>query len=321
MPSSLSAFADGRAAHPTLSPPSAGRGSRPRLLSPGTFETSPRSTTVGTIVFLPVKEPVYARAIERLAARRPRAQTQPDQTGDTLVSARSDQPGDGYRFILCHRRRPVRGRRHFPDCGLLCRHLGAVSLDRNQLRAVSGVRRGRGVAAGDRRDLCRSGCQQAETPAAAVSLSHQPLARRRQGQSGRAGSDRCRERYRRGDLDSAFIAGNARQPQTAERETGADAGHQGRAGRPDPDRRIIGLGGAKTTAPDTTNGSVMSGRPSEHSNGLLLIAATTILILSAQRYFQTSTPRKSHSALADSEVAGPTTLVPAISQSAQRHHP
>jgi membrane protein len=65
----------------------------------------------------------------------------------------------------------------------------------------------------------------------------------------------------------------------------------------------------------------MSGRPSEHSNSLLLIAATTILILSAQRYFQTSTARKSHSALADSEVAGPSTLVPAISQSAQRHHP
>jgi membrane protein len=66
----------------------------------------------------------------------------------------------------------------------------------------------------------------------------------------------------------------------------------------------------------------MSGRPSEHSNGLLLIAATTILILTAQRYFfQASTPRKSHSALADPEVAGRTTLVPAISQSAQRHHP
>ena len=65
----------------------------------------------------------------------------------------------------------------------------------------------------------------------------------------------------------------------------------------------------------------MSGRPSEHSNSLLLIPATTILILSAQRYFQTSTPRKSHSALADPEVAGRSTLVPAISQSAQRHHP
>src|SRR6266700_7151480 len=92
---------------------------RCRALS-GTFETSPRSTTAGTIVFLPVKEPGYARAIERLAARRPRAQTQPDQTGGTLVSARSDQPGDGYRFILCHRRRPIRGGRHFPDRGLPC---------------------------------------------------------------------------------------------------------------------------------------------------------------------------------------------------------
>ena len=37
----------------------------------------------------------------------------------------------------------------------------------------------------------------------------------------------------------------------------------------------------------------MSGRPSEHSNSLLWIAAITILILTAQRYFQASTPRKS----------------------------
>jgi membrane protein len=64
----------------------------------------------------------------------------------------------------------------------------------------------------------------------------------------------------------------------------------------------------------------MSGRP-EHSNSLLLIAATTILILTAQRYFQGNTPRKSPSALAVPEVAGRSTLGPAISQSAQRHHP
>src|SRR5437667_3112803 len=65
----------------------------------------------------------------------------------------------------------------------------------------------------------------------------------------------------------------------------------------------------------------MSGRPSEHSNDLLLIAATTILILSAQRYFQASTPRKSHSALADPEVAGRSTLMPATSQPGHRQHP
>jgi membrane protein len=65
----------------------------------------------------------------------------------------------------------------------------------------------------------------------------------------------------------------------------------------------------------------MSGRPSEHSSSLLLIAATTILILTAQRYFQVSTPRKSRSALAVPEVAGRSSLGPAISQSAQRPHP
>jgi membrane protein len=65
----------------------------------------------------------------------------------------------------------------------------------------------------------------------------------------------------------------------------------------------------------------MSGRPTEHSDSLLLIAATTILILTAQRYFQINKPRKSPSALADPEVTGRSTLGSAISQSAQRHHP
>jgi membrane protein len=65
----------------------------------------------------------------------------------------------------------------------------------------------------------------------------------------------------------------------------------------------------------------MPGRPSEHSNSLLLIAATTILILTAQRYFQASTPRKSRAALADPEVAGRNTLVPAISQPGDSQHP
>src|SRR5204862_2418893 len=127
----------------------------------------------------------------------------------------------------------------------------------------------------------------------------------------------CRD----GDPAGAVIACTPCKPQRAERQTAAAARQQGRAGRPHPDSHIIGLGGGKTTPPGTRNGSVMSGPPSEHSNSLLLIAATTILILTAQRYFQASTPRKSHSALADSEVAGRSTLVPAIPQSAQRHHP
>ena len=36
----------------------------------------------------------------------------------------------------------------------------------------------------------------------------------------------------------------------------------------------------------------MSGRRSDHADNLLLIAATTILVLTAQRYFQTAAPRK-----------------------------
>jgi membrane protein len=47
----------------------------------------------------------------------------------------------------------------------------------------------------------------------------------------------------------------------------------------------------------------MSGQRSEQTNNLLLIAATTILILTAQRYFQAKTHPKSQPQLADPEVA------------------
>jgi membrane protein len=47
----------------------------------------------------------------------------------------------------------------------------------------------------------------------------------------------------------------------------------------------------------------MSGQRSEQTNNLLLIAATTILILTAQRYFQANTHPKSRPQLADPEVA------------------
>ncbi len=59
----------------------------------------------------------------------------------------------------------------------------------------------------------------------------------------------------------------------------------------------------------------MFGRRSEHSDSLLLVAATTLLILTAQRYFQASTPRKSHSGLANSEVAGASAFPREISRS------
>jgi membrane protein len=58
----------------------------------------------------------------------------------------------------------------------------------------------------------------------------------------------------------------------------------------------------------------MSGRSSEHSNSLLLIAATTILILTAQRYFQASTPRRSGPRLANSASMRSGDLVPEASQ-------
>src|SRR6202048_3017714 len=47
----------------------------------------------------------------------------------------------------------------------------------------------------------------------------------------------------------------------------------------------------------------MSGQRAEQTNNLLLIAATTILILTAQRYFQANTHPKSRPQLADPEVA------------------
>src|SRR5258708_37717965 len=82
------------------------------------------------------------------------------------------------------------------------------------------------------------------------------------------------------------------------------------------------MGGGKTTAPGTAKGRVMFGRRSEHSDSLLLVAATTLLILTARRYFQASAPRKSHSGLANSEVAGPGAFPRAISRSENsRQHP
>jgi membrane protein len=52
----------------------------------------------------------------------------------------------------------------------------------------------------------------------------------------------------------------------------------------------------------------MSGRRSEHTDNLLLIAAITILILTAQRYFQANTPRRSTAQRANSAAAPPTDL-------------
>ena len=71
----------------------------------------------------------HARAIERLAARRAGAETEPGQTGDAILSARPHQPGHRHRHILRGRRRAVCRRRHFPDRGAAGRRHRAVSLD------------------------------------------------------------------------------------------------------------------------------------------------------------------------------------------------
>jgi membrane protein len=57
----------------------------------------------------------------------------------------------------------------------------------------------------------------------------------------------------------------------------------------------------------------MSSHRSGHTDNLLLIAATTILVLSAQRYFQASTIRKSAPPGAHLAVARPGTLVRELS--------
>jgi membrane protein len=74
------------------------------------------------------------------------------------------------------------------------------------------------------------------------------------------------------------------------------------------------LGGDPTTAPGTAAAGLMSGRRSEPSGDLLLIAATTILILTAQRYFQATTSRKSDAQLASPALARPGNFTPELSQ-------
>jgi membrane protein len=74
------------------------------------------------------------------------------------------------------------------------------------------------------------------------------------------------------------------------------------------------LGGDPTTAPGTADAGLMSGRRSEPSGDLLLIAATTILILTAQRYFQATASRKLDTQLASPALARPGNFTPELSQ-------
>jgi membrane protein len=64
----------------------------------------------------------------------------------------------------------------------------------------------------------------------------------------------------------------------------------------------------------------MSGRRSEHRDNLLLIAATTLLILTAQRYFQPNPIRKSGPLLANSAVAERDNPLRELSQSGHGRH-
>jgi len=65
------------------------------------------------------------------------------------------------------------------------------------------------------------------------------------------------------------------------------------------------LGGDKATASGAAHGSLMSGRRSGPSGDLILIAAATILILTAQRYFRSTAPRKSGARIANQSIARP----------------
>jgi membrane protein len=58
----------------------------------------------------------------------------------------------------------------------------------------------------------------------------------------------------------------------------------------------------------------MSGRQSEHTDSLLLIAATTILVLTAQRYFQTNASSIPDSRLSSPAIARPGSFMPELSQ-------
>ena len=171
----------------------------------------------------------------------------------------------------------------FLDRRLPRRRHGAVSLDRNPLRAVLGVRRHRRVAARDRRNLRRAGRGQTKTTIAAFSLAHQPPSRGDQGQSAPAGPDRSRTGHRRVGPVGAFGA-SGRRPSQAAIPDGTR--QQADAGRPDPDGDLAGLGGNATAVASATNGHLMPRARSGPDDNLRLMAATAILVLTAQHFFQ-----------------------------------
>ena len=149
--------------------------------------------------------------------------------------------------------RAVRRGRHFPDRRLPRRHRGAVSLDRNPLRTVLGVRRDRRVTGDDCCDLCRCGRGQIETTVAALSHAHQPASRGDQGQSAPTGPDRSRARYR--GLGPAGAFGATAPSSHATIPAGAE--QQEYSGRPARDGDAAGLGGHAAAIARAPNGRLM----------------------------------------------------------------
>src|SRR5450759_4872722 len=137
-----------------------------------------------------MKESGHARTVERLAADRAGAQDQTDQIGHAFLPARPRGAGPRHRRILCRCRRALCRRRNFPNRSLPGRRHRVVSLDRDELRTVSGLRRRRRPVANRRHRFCGAGGQQAQTPGAAFSEPDQPIACRHQGQSRQPRSDR-----------------------------------------------------------------------------------------------------------------------------------
>ena len=116
-------------------------------------------------------------------------------------------------------------------------------------------------------------------------VPHQPPAGGDQGQSRQTRSDRGRQGHRR----RRSCSRPRRRRETPVTGGGGVSGHgqQKLAGRPDPDGNLVGLGGDPATAAGATRRNLMPRARSEHTDNLILIAATTILLLTAQRYFQT----------------------------------
>ena len=146
-----------------------------------------------------------------------------------------------------------------------------------------------GLLRADRCDLRGSGGQPAEAPGTAIPVAGEPPARRHQRQSDQAGPGRGGNQYRDGDLARTCYACERHQPCTADLPSRPGRGQQEGAGRPDRGGIAAGLGGDTTAAARATNGALMPGRRTEAADNLLLVAATAIFVLTAQRYLETIT--------------------------------